>query len=106
MLRLNQNVRLKDLKPQMVVAMIVVENACRQLGRDCVVTSGNDSGHGSGSLHYKGLALDFRTKHIPPAAKSEFVENVRVSLPDPDYDVIWEDAGMPNEHLHIEFDPK
>lgn len=69
-----------------------------------LVTSGNDSRHRDGSAHYKDGALDFRTKHLTPAEKHWLRDKVAERL-GPLYDVILEDEGGPNEHLHVERDP-
>jgi hypothetical protein len=72
----------------------------------CVATSGNDSQHGQGSLHGFDRALDVRTRTIPRRDdKLAFLERVRARLGDR-FDVILEDVGGANEHLHVEFDPK
>jgi hypothetical protein len=72
----------------------------------CVVTSGNDSKHGPNSLHGFDKALDFRTHSLPSReAKLAFRDAMRGVL-GRDYDVILEDLGGPNEHLHAERDPK
>ena len=47
--------------------------------------------------------LDFRTKHLSTAEKTALLKEVKRRLGD-DYDVILEDEGGVNEHLHIEFD--
>jgi hypothetical protein len=57
-----------------------------------------------GSLHYKDRALDFRTKHLSAADKEALVTAVKRRL-GTDYDVILENAGGTNEHLHVEYDP-
>ena len=68
-----------------------------------LVTSGNDSKHKVGSLHFVDRALDFRTKHLSTAEKHQLVAAVKKRLGS-DYDVILESEGKPNEHLHIEHD--
>lgn len=106
MLRFKPEVRLKDLKPQTVLAMVVVENAFRQLGKDCLITSVNDGGHMTGSKHYSGLAFDFRTKSLPDLeTKQALIANIKLALPDFEYDVILEFPGVYNEHGHCEYDP-
>jgi hypothetical protein len=72
----------------------------------CVITSGNDSIHKVGSLHARDKALDFRTRTLADRAdKFKFRDAMR-GLLGPGYDVILEDVGGPNEHLHVEYDPK
>lgn len=82
-------------------------NAANVLGLkvDMLVTSGNDKVHARGSKHYTDEALDFRTKHLLPADKLAFRNAVKGRL-GRDFDVILEDENGPNEHLHVEHDPK
>ena len=91
--------------PKVVIIASAVINAANTLGltHDITVTSGNDSKHKVGSKHYSDEALDIRTKNI--AAPHTFASAIRKRL-GPDYDVILEDEEGPNEHLHLEFDPK
>ena len=69
------------------------------------VTSGNDSTHRRGSKHYTDEALDFRTKHLPSRVKQLLVAAVKQRL-GRHFDVILEDLGKPNEHLHVEYQHK
>jgi hypothetical protein len=64
-----------------------------------VITSGIDSVHMAGSLHYTGRAEDYRTRDIHPADLSRMVAEIRSALGS-DYDVIIEP-----DHLHVEYDP-
>lgn len=97
----------KDLSTPMVAALGIVHDCLHVLGYDCVITSGADSKHTVNSKHYARpmQALDFRTKHLSPEHKDSFYRMVafRLGL---DYDVILESKGKPNEHLHVEWDPK
>lgn len=93
--------------PKVVVIACAVSNAANSVcpDKDMLITSGNDSAHMPGSKHYVDRALDFRTKHLTAGMKQMLVVSVRRRL-GPDYDVILEDEGGNNEHLHIEWDPK
>lgn len=90
--------------PQAVAVMIAV---VQQVYKDqpCMITSATDGVHGSDSLHFRGLALDFRTKHLPEAEKYGLVGEVKRRL-GREFDVVLEDWGGENEHLHVEFDPE
>jgi hypothetical protein len=75
------------------------------LGLDTVtVTAALDGTHKVGSLHYVGRALDIRCKPYPPVKVSEVVQAFKKTY-DAEYDLIWENPGTPNEHLHLEYDP-
>jgi hypothetical protein len=90
-----------------VVIAAALINAANTLGlkQDMLITSGNEGVHMPGSLHYLDRALDFRTKHLATANKKALAAAVKKRL-GKDYDVILENVGGANEHLHIEFDKK
>ena len=69
-------------------------------GTRCVVTSGDDGKHGFKSKHYRGDAVDFRTRNLTREQKEQFEHMMKKSL-GKDFDVILEDT-----HLHVEYDPK
>ncbi len=120
MLALKLGVRLKALRPQLVVAMVIAEGIWRDLaGVECVVTSCNDGKHcgpdlkkhtgpcrdGGLSKHYTGRAVDIRTKNIPEDRRVVCVNRLQAFLGDAGYRVMWEGRGTINEHVHIEYDP-
>lgn len=86
-----------------IIAVAILNSATTLQLPDMVVTSGNDSTHSVGSKHYTDEALDFRTKPLTADQKKALVVEVKRRL-GPDYDVILEDLGQANEHLHIEAD--
>lgn len=97
--------RVQSLRPEIVLALIAINDAYREIGCDCVLRYGIDGEHSVGSEHYVGLAVDIRTHNVPPEQRENLIKRIRVAL-GPDYDVLWEARGTPNEHLHVEFDPK
>jgi len=100
------SVRISKLAPQMALALSIVVECFRDLGiNEVVITSGEDSRHKPGSKHYTGNALDFRTHHVPRMLLKALVLNIKEAL-SPDFDVLLESQDEPNEHLHVEFDPK
>lgn len=72
---------------------------------DLFVTSGNDGVHMRGSKHYSDEALDFRTKTLSKTDKHLFKDTLTQRL-GKGYDLVLEDEGGPNEHLHVEYDSK
>lgn len=73
---------------------------------DLVITAGTNGQHMKNSLHYKSAAVDVRSKNFPSKASSDaFLAKMKAAF-GPKYDILYEDAGTPNEHFHIEFDPK
>ena len=107
MLRLKTGVRLTDLAPQMVLALNVADALWQRYSVvECVVTSCNDSTHKTGSKHYAGRAADLRSKNLPSTSvKHAVLVELREAL-GPDFDVLLESELTPNEHFHIEYDPK
>ena len=74
-------------------------------GYDLWETSANDSKHKLGSLHYYDRAVDFRTKHVDKMDTRYAIASEIRHLLSPTFDVLFEDIGGENEHLHIEYDP-
>ncbi len=103
MIRLKAGVSLRDLQPQVVLGLMLVEQAFAAAGAECIVTSVNDGQHKADSFHYRGLAADLRIKHIHPDRKAAVVAHM-TNLLGPEWDVLWESQGLANEHVHIEFD--
>lgn len=74
----------------------------------CHITSANDGTHSvSGSLHFVGCALDFRTwttrtsqKQIGPKLRAKIGALLSRTL-GPDFDVVTK-----SNHFHIEYQPK
>ena len=99
-------VKIGQLHPKMGAVIVAVAEAAKAMGlAQPVITSGNDSNHMNGSLHFKNRALDFRGNNIKVSVGKLLGENVADRLGS-DYDVIFETFLQPaNNHLHVEFDP-
>ncbi len=109
MLRLkDDSVSLLGVSPQIVFALQVADGAMREVGADCIVTSVSEpwARHSRTSLHYTGDAVDIRTKHLPGSEVKRQVEQRIATALGIDFDVILEDLGGRNEHIHIEWQPK
>ena len=70
-----------------------------------MVTSVNDGKHKKGSFHYTGNAVDVRCRFFKDEDIRRAVDRFNI-LHDAEFDLIWEDNGGPNEHLHLERDPR
>lgn len=105
MLEFKAGVSIKRLVPQMLLALRVMEDLFNQYGLPTVITSGNDGQHMDGSKHYEGAALDFRSHHAPNLAKG-IAQAAKSKLQILGFDVIFESPNLPNEHIHVEYDPK
>lgn len=86
-------------RPEIEYARRVVARVWTAHGYSLTVTSGLDSTHKAESLHYVGLAEDYRTRDVAPSDLQGMINEVR-SILGSDYDVILE-----TDHLHVEYDP-
>jgi len=93
-------VKLVGIRPETVAAIDVANSIYSHFDYNCIVTSVIEGKHGSHSLHYVGLAVDFRIRHLDPDIPHKIVKLLRRHLTD-EYDVVLE-----IDHLHIEVDPK
>jgi hypothetical protein len=87
-------------EPDIEYARSVFARVWQQYGYTLTVTSGYDGSHSAQSLHYKGLAEDYRTRDVSPAHLSAMLDDARAIL-GRDYDVVLE-----IDHVHVEYDPK
>lgn len=106
MLSLKPGAKLLGMRPEIFFGLVVLERIFSSYGYDTVVTEATGGTHKDGSLHYKGLALDIRSKHIPDKdTKFSILEDAKELLTR-DFDIILEAFGTESEHYHIEYDPK
>tara|TARA_B100000953_G_scaffold246594_1_gene208666 strand:- start:491 stop:1423 length:933 start_codon:yes stop_codon:yes gene_type:complete len=72
-----------------------------------IITSGNDSQHSAGSAHGSNNAIDLRCNSangMNSTTCRKWVVTLQYALGD-DYDVIYEDYGNGNSHVHIAYRP-
>lgn len=70
-------------------------------GQECVITSALDGQHSPNSLHYKGLAIDLRTRTLTADEKRDIFTFLWTRLGPRGWDVVQEDT-----HIHCEWQPK
>ena len=97
-MQIKEGVILAGLNIKMRNVLTLAEDIWEAHDQELVVTSGLDGVHSAGSLHYYGLALDFRTKYFRPGEKNLVADELRQALQG-DYDVVVE-----NSHIHVEYD--
>lgn len=90
--------RVFGIRPELVVAMQVVDGVLAKDGVDLVVTSAVNGKHSNASLHYAGAAFDLRIWDIEDVYAT--AGKIREALT-PEFDVVVEKS-----HIHIEFQPK
>jgi len=96
----SDEVSLQNLVPQVVLALIIVNEVYNSYGVDLVITSANDSIHSRGSLHYSGNAVDLRTRTLREEDRPTVAEEIQRRL-NKDFDVVLE-----SDHIHLEWQPK
>jgi hypothetical protein len=99
-LRLKNGVSINGIGPNIIAVLAPAALIWERHGQELVVTSGTDGDHSEGSLHYVGLALDFRTRYFGLDQSFEVAADLRKAL-GMDYDIV-----LHSSHLHIEWDPK
>ena len=108
MIMVKSGVVFKALHKEIYNVFPVIEHAFAPYGVQgvyAVITSANDGQHMTTSKHYADLAIDLRSKHLRPEDKPKVLAALESAL-GPDYDIILECPGQPNEHFHCEYDPK
>jgi hypothetical protein len=101
-MRFKTGVKLLGIQPEMVAALPAISAAFRTFGREAVVTSAAEpeARHRRGSLHYSGLAIDLRIRHLSPEDAPRVADELRAALTQ-EFDVILE-----SDHIHLEYQPK
>lgn len=97
---IKKGVKVAGLKPEILLAIQEAREVYRDLGVDLIITSVLDGKHMKTSLHYKGLAVDLRIRHLSKANQGIAAQRLRLML-GPEYDVVLEET-----HIHVEHDPK
>ena len=97
-MQLKQGVILCGLDIRMRRVLIAADRIWHSLGQELVVTSGLDGVHSAGSLHYYGLALDFRTRYFSPDEAEAAAAVLQETLGEK-FDVV-----LHSTHIHVELD--
>lgn len=101
MLKIKDGVDLSGVRSEMFFAATVIDQVYEDHGvKYCFITSAKDGKHGFGSLHYVGLALDFRVRNVPEEVRESIHKEIVKRL-GKQYDVL-----LKSTHIHAEFQPK
>ena len=96
----DRGAKVNGIQPEMILAFVIIASVYDNYGVKCVITEGTGGKHSEGSLHYVGLALDFRTRDMTDKMAEVLVMKIKEALGD-QYDVVLE-----KDHIHVEFQPK
>jgi len=99
-MKIKKGVIIPGLKIRMRTVLIHAERIWEKHGQELVVTAGLDGVHSAGSLHYYGLALDFRTRYFDKTVATSVANELRRIL-GADYQVVKHKS-----HIHVEYDPR
>lgn len=97
---LKDNVVMAGLSLHMRPVLIAADAIWRRHGREdgVTVTSALDGLHSAGSLHYYGLALDFRTRYFTNDERMAVYSDLCYELSGEEYTVVLE-----SDHIHVQF---
>lgn len=111
MVTFKTSVRFKRLTPGLMRIVTVLYQIDDEAARgaaalawlpdDLVVTSVNDSKHSTNSPHYRDVALDLRSHNVPEHRREDLRLQLAARL-GPQFTVLLEDLGTPNEHFHLQ----
>lgn len=100
----DNNVKLNGLSTGILNVIDEINLTAAALGLpDPVITAGHDqAGHSPTSDHYTGNALDLRCNNVSTTSCKQWVITLQNALGN-GYDVIFEDWGGSNSHVHISY---
>lgn len=102
MVRFKEGARVHVLTPALLRIFTVVVQADAYFPEDMVITSVNDStAHRPDSAHYRDEAIDLRCNDRPHHVDLDLLRFLEGTL-GPKFTVLYEAAGTPNEHIHIQ----
>ncbi len=104
--RVKSNACIKKLRDPMRSALRGIAEVLEGFGVEAVITSGTEDFKHTAkrSAHYRGDATDWRSKTLDVADKPKALAALKKLL-GPDFVVILENKGKPQEHFHIHWSP-
>jgi hypothetical protein len=98
-MRLKKGVSHSPLQPTMYLAINILNRWFEINDKDFVITSTYDGIHKKGSLHYIGLAIDFRSRDLTELQIDELITYFKQKVLDIRYQFVIEKT-----HIHLEYD--
>lgn len=99
-MKIKEGAVLAGIHLHMRPVLIAADLIWKKYGQELVVTAGLDGTHSAGSLHYYGLALDFRTRYFDDITCEKVFQELDEVL-GKNFDVVKHSS-----HIHVEYDPK
>ena len=100
LMRIKPGVKITGLRPEMLIALQCADRIWDKLGQELVITSGIEGKHAANSDHYKGLAVDLRTRYFTLPEQQVAYDSLKESLGE-DFAVIIEST-----HMHVAYRPR
>ena len=106
MIIVKQGASIKGCRKEILEALPRIDPIFSREKVDTVVTSGKEKYRHSAkrSAHYRGDAVDLRSKHRPTDRKHPVLAFIAQELGD-DFVVLFEAEGKPWEHYHVHWSP-
>lgn len=105
MITIKEGVSILGLKPEALMGLMIANSVFVRYDADMILTSGGEGRHSRGSLHFAGLAIDLRSRHLADRTRAAILRDLRRCL-GKSFDVVLECKGKANEHFHVEYQPK
>lgn len=100
MIKLKETADFFGLKTEMIFPILFLDSFFDKIEKEFVLTSGTDWIHTSEfSDHYKGYAIDFRTRHLTEEEQKNLLNTFKIKM-NSDYKLILHDT-----HAHISYRP-
>lgn len=96
-MEIKEGASLQGLKIIMRKVLVKAEEVWEKNDKELVVTSGTDSTHSAGSVHYYGYALDLRTRYFNKATTNKVLRSLRKDI-GANYK-----ASFHRNHIHVEW---
>lgn len=106
MIRIGPKARIYGVRSELAFANTVLLGILLKHNAVMIISHVIDGVHTRASIHYVGGAEDLvfaSTLEMP--VKQQIVDELKASVGQ-DFDVLFEEPGKPNEHIHIEHQPK
>ena len=107
MIEIGPKARLQGIRPELILALMVLDGVLDSYEPHLimVISHALDGVHTRASCHYNGCALDLTFIGSTGGAKQQVFDEFKASVGQ-DFDVLFENPNTPNEHFHIEWQPK